>query len=98
MKLNTVHKEYAVKLREWIWLILATVSFWGIFYPNFTLTQDVCKIYVEESTMEETDDEAEQLYEKMNKIKQDGISITDLKKGKVRVKSRFLNFIKKWWN
>ncbi len=102
MKTITEHKKYTGKLREWLWLILATVSFWGIFYPNFTLTQDVCKIYTQVSEETVDEEEKQQLEEELNghidKVKNEGIKISDLKKGKVRVKSRFLNFIKKWWN
>ena len=62
----------------------------------------MCKIYTQVSEETVDEEEKQQLEEELNghidKVKNEGIKISDLKKGKVRVKSRFLNFIKKWWN
>ena len=86
-------------------LIVSTISFWGIFYPNYTLTDDVCHVYYESSENadgEEPEESFEDLSQEeqtkiLQKMKQENITVSDLKDGQVKVKSRILEYIKKWW-
>lgn len=93
------------KLREMLVLLVSTISFWGIFYPNFTLTDDVCHVYYESSEYAD-DDAQEEAFENLSeeeqteilqKMKQENITVSDLREGRVRVKSRILEYIRKWW-
>ena len=79
-------KKCFAKLKEYLLLLFVTVSFWSLFYPNFSFTSDVCKIYRVDEQLVDTEVDFED----------EKITIEDLKKGNVKVKSRVWEWIQKW--
>lgn len=69
------------RLSEIIVLSILTIAWWGTFYPDLSLSKDICKIVYENAQENE-----DFLNEK--------ISIFSAKPGQVRVKSHILEYLK----
>ena len=73
-------------------LLVLTVSFFGLFFPNYTLTDEVCTVSMEECGEEAT---GEQIKERLEAR---GITYRDMHSGKVRVRSRLLEWFSSLWH
>lgn len=83
-------KEVQQIVRCWI-LIVYTVSFWGLFYPNFALTRDICTR--QPGFSEWSEEEQEEWMEDGT----DHVTMQDLRDGDVRYRSRILEWIQTFW-
>ncbi len=86
------HNHNHRRMREWLALLVLTVSFFGLFFPNYTLTDEVCTVSMEECGEEAT---GEQIKERLEAR---GITYRDLHSGKVRVRSRLLEWFSSLWH
>lgn len=76
---NRIKNKINLKLLMWV---CAALGWWGIFYPEFTLTADTCRIVDESGNCIETEDYGGiELY---GEILQAG-------RGRIRLKSRLLS-------
>ncbi|MBQ8326406.1 MAG: hypothetical protein IJX86_04980 [Lachnospiraceae bacterium] len=97
------------KWKEFIILVAFTVSFWGIFYPNFSLTEDVCVIRYEDGSRVEIEDLNEEAlqelldkeliskkeYERLSEKIDKPTTYMDLREHKVTYKSKLFEWIKR---
>ncbi|HKM03940.1 MAG TPA: hypothetical protein VJZ04_05010 [Lachnospiraceae bacterium] len=69
------------RAKEIIVLSIFTIAWWGTFYPDLSLSKDICRVvYVDEV--------------KDNRFMSKEINIFSAKSGQIKVKSRIFEFLK----